>query len=63
MSLVQAEINCKVTMVVPDFSFVPFVAKLQKAKTRKDKGYFVLRTIMPKEKAEKTAMRTKICTV
>jgi hypothetical protein len=56
MSVVQAEFYCKVTKVVPDLSFVPFVAKLQKAKTRKDKDYFVLRTTIPKEIAEKTGV-------
>jgi len=36
-----------------DHRFVTFVSKLQKAKTRKDKEYFILRTTMPKEIAEK----------
>lgn len=38
---------------LPDPSSVPFVAKLQKAKTRKNKDYFVLRTTIPKDIAEK----------
>ena len=32
---------------------VPFVAKVQRAKTRKGKDYFVFRITMPKEIAEK----------
>jgi hypothetical protein len=43
---------CKVTFYGPDPSFTSFVAKLQKAKTRKDKDYFVLRATIPKEVAE-----------
>jgi hypothetical protein len=39
--------------LVPDPTFVTFVAKIQKAKTRKDKGYFILRTTVPKGIAEK----------
>ncbi len=54
MSIVSAELYCRVTKVIPDPSFVTFVGKLQKAKTRKDKGYYVLRTTVPKEVAEKT---------
>lgn len=45
--------RCKVVMYLPDTSFVSFVAKLQKAKTRKNKEYFVLRATLPKEVAEK----------
>lgn len=44
---------CKVVVYVPDPSFMTFVAKIQKAKTRKDKDYFVLRTTVPKDVAEK----------
>ena len=43
----------KVVIYAPDTSFIPFVAKLQKAKTRKGKDYFVLRTTIPKEVTEK----------
>jgi len=45
----------KVTIEVspPDTSFVTFVAKLQKAKTRKNKDYFVLRATVPKDVAKK----------
>jgi len=43
----------KLTICEPDPSFVVFVAKIQKAKTRKDKDYYVLRTTVPKEIAEK----------
>jgi hypothetical protein len=39
-------------MFVPDRSFVTFVAKVQKAKTRKDKDYFVLRATVPKDVAK-----------
>lgn len=52
LALVSAE-YCKVVKIIPDLSFVTFVAKLQKAKTRKDKDYYVLRTTVPKEIAEK----------
>lgn len=43
----------KVVIYAPDTGFTPFVAKLQKAKTRKGKDYFVLRTTIPKEVTEK----------
>jgi hypothetical protein len=39
--------------VVPDSESVPFVAKMQKAKTRKNKDYFVLRATIPKEVVQK----------
>lgn len=52
MSLLSAE-YCKITIYVPDPSFVGFVAKIQKAKTRKNKDYYILRTTVPKEIAEK----------
>lgn len=39
--------------VLPDPDAVAFVAKVQKAKTRKNKDYFVLRTTIPKEISEK----------
>src|SRR5713226_1418312 len=39
--------------VYPDPSYTSFVAKAQKAKTRKGKNYFVLRVTIPKEIAEK----------
>jgi len=38
---------------IVDTSLVTFVAKIQKAKTRKNKNYFVLRTTIPKSVAEK----------
>jgi hypothetical protein len=44
---------CKVVTFMPDPSFVGFVAKIQKAKTRKNKDYYILRTTVPKEIAEK----------
>jgi hypothetical protein len=44
---------CKVVTFVPDPGFVGFVAKIQKAKTRKNKDYYILRTTVPKEVAEK----------
>lgn len=43
----------KVVVYVPDPDSVTFVAKIQKAKTRKHKDYFVLRTTVPKDIAEK----------
>jgi hypothetical protein len=39
--------------VLPDPEAKPFVAKLQKAQTRKGKNYFVFRATIPKEIAEK----------
>ena len=39
--------------IAEEASFVTFVAKLQKAKTRKDKDYFALRATIPKAIAEK----------
>lgn len=42
----------KVT-ILPDADYTTFVAKAQKAKTRKDKDYFVLRFTIPKDIAEK----------
>jgi len=43
--------------IVSDPEAVPFVAKLQKAKTRKNKDYFVLRATVPKEIAEKIGVK------
>lgn len=43
----------KLMICEPDPSFVGFVAKIQKAKTRKNKDYYILRTTVPKEIAEK----------
>ena len=43
--------------LIPDPSFVTFVAKLQKAKTRRNKDYFVLRATVPKDMAEKMSVR------
>jgi len=40
-------------VIIPKLGFETFVAKLQKAKTRKDKDYFVLRATIPKETAER----------
>jgi hypothetical protein len=39
--------------IIPDSDSVPFVAKIHKAKTRKNRNYYVLRTTLPKEVAEK----------
>jgi len=44
---------CKTTVYIPNLDFVTFVAKVQKAKTRKDKNYFILRTTIPKDVAKK----------
>jgi hypothetical protein len=38
---------------ISDTECVPFVAKMQKAKTRKDKDYFVLRATVPKDVVKK----------
>lgn len=43
--------------VVPDKESVPFVAKIQKARTRKNKDYFVLRTTIPKDVSEKIGVK------
>lgn len=43
----------RVFVYVPAPGFVTFVAKIQKAKTRKNKDYFVLRATVPKDVAEK----------
>jgi hypothetical protein len=39
--------------IMSDPSFTTFVSKMLKRKTRKDKDYFVLRTTIPKDIAEK----------
>jgi len=39
--------------IVIDSTYEPFVAKLQKAKTRKGRDYFVLRVSIPKDAARK----------
>lgn len=41
-------------MVWPDPSYVSFVAKIQKAKTRKGKDYYVSRITVPKDLIKKT---------
>jgi|SRR5271157_6004034 len=55
--IVYQEYGCKMLKVIPDSESVPFVAKIQRAKTRKNKDYFVLRTTLPKEIAEKIGAR------
>jgi hypothetical protein len=52
MALVSYEYERSVRLL-PDLGYVTFVVKIQKAKTRKDKDYFVLRATVPKEVAEK----------
>jgi hypothetical protein len=42
--------------VIVDNSFVSFVAKTQKVKTRRDKEYFVLRVNIPKNVAERVGI-------
>jgi hypothetical protein len=42
-----------VKKILPDPESIPFVAKLQKAKTRKGKDYFILRATIPKDVVEK----------
>jgi hypothetical protein len=56
MALVSLEWS-KVVVFLPDTSCVPFVAKMQKARTRKYKDYFVLRATVPKDVAEKIDAR------
>ena len=54
MSLVSYERErVRAHFIIPDPSFAAFVAKIQKAKTRKDKDYFVLRATVPKDVAKK----------
>jgi hypothetical protein len=43
--------------IIPDSDSVPFVAKIHKAKTRKNKNYYVLRATLPKEVAEKVGAK------
>ena len=43
----------RMVAIATDPNSVPFVAKLQKAKTRKNKNYYVLRATIPKEVSEK----------
>lgn len=52
----EAHVYAKKT-VVPDPEAVSFVAKVQKAKTRKGKDYFILRATIPKEIAKKIAVQ------
>lgn len=53
MPMIVAALEQRVIVYLPDPSLVTFVAKIQKAKTRKNKDYFVLRTTIPKDVAEK----------
>lgn len=48
----RQETTC-VQFIMPDPSFITFVSKMLKRNTRKDKDYFVLRTTIPKNIAEK----------
>ena len=57
MGMVAVAIERRVIACFADPSFVTFVAKTQKAKTRKNKNYFVLRATVPKEVAEKLAVK------
>jgi len=52
MALLYTE-QRSVLVYCPDLGFVPFVAKVQKAKTRKNKDYFILRVSVPKDVAKK----------
>jgi hypothetical protein len=47
----------EITSVYPDPSYVTFVAKTQKAKTRKGLHYFILRITIPKEVAQKADVK------
>jgi hypothetical protein len=55
MSIVVAEqrLAQRIVAVYPDPTYTSFVAKAQKARTRKGKNYFILRVTIPKEIAEK----------
>lgn len=44
--------------VIPDPGYEPFVAKVQKVRTRKNKDYFVHRVSVPKEVAQKLDAKT-----
>jgi len=44
----------EIVALVPDPGYVPFVAKVQKARTRKGKDYYVLRVTIPKDVAKET---------
>lgn len=58
MALVAYEAYAyRMLKVMPDQESIPFVAKIQRAKTRKNKDYFVLRTTLPKGIAEKIGAR------
>lgn len=60
MSLIIEELeyaHVRRVTVVPDPESVPFVAKMQKAKTRKNKDYFILRATIPKEIVQKTGVK------
>jgi len=46
-----------VIVYMPDIDCVPFVAKMQKAKTRKNKDYFVLRATIPKDVTKKIGVK------
>jgi len=52
MALLYTE-QRSVLVYCPDLGFVPFVAKVQKARTRKNKDYFILRVSVPKDVAKK----------
>lgn len=52
MALVYCE-AWRGVVIIPDPSLVTYVAKVQKTRTRKNRNYFVLRTTMPKDVAEK----------
>ncbi len=45
------------TCIIPDPTFVNFVGKIRKIKTRRDKDYFVMRATIPKEVAEKANVK------
>jgi hypothetical protein len=53
VELYEESRSARAVFFIPDRSFVTFVAKIQKAKTRKAKEYFVLRATVPKDVAEK----------
>jgi hypothetical protein len=53
MPLVVATVEKRIVAYFADPDFVTFVAKTQKARTRKNRDYFVLRATVPKEVAEK----------
>lgn len=56
-TIIEEYAYAKKVTIVPDTESVAFVAKIQKAKTRKNKNYFVSRTTIPKEIVQKIGVK------